>query len=222
MGEMEQSGRIRFLATYAQGDTPGSIQLVERVPIGSDQDVERFRLLNEQSRVAAERLGSERIESGFAIRYHHNGREYVVAPYEEWGIEILRDSLQSLRVRDRSLGKRDRIVWSLWHYRNKAVISMGRLDSKIAAFRWKCAECGHARAPMRYPQGCPKCGSRRYRDITGTSRLEALGRITKAALRRRFKISERHLARILSAELEPVPGGADSARSVPPQPASLQ
>src|SRR6516225_1577705 len=110
MGEMEQSGRIRFLATYAQGDTPGSIQLVERVPIGSDQDVERFRLLNEQSRVAAERLGSERIESGFAIRYHHNGREYVVAPYEEWGIEILRDSLQSLRVRDRSLGKRDRIV----------------------------------------------------------------------------------------------------------------
>jgi hypothetical protein len=209
IGEMERSGRIRIQATYEHSDEPWSDRLVGMVPCGAPEDVARFTLLQEQRIAAAKKIGPDRLPSGAAIHWRMNNREYVISPYESWMGALLCDSNAKLQARGRSLSYRARAIFFLWHYRDKAEITIARLESKSAPFRRRCADCSHRYLPIHRSdgalarRGCPKCGSPRFQALAPRSVQRPFGRITKLELQRRFKVSARALERILSAVATP-------------------
>jgi hypothetical protein len=221
IGDMERSGRITIQEIRERTDEPWSDRLIANVPCGTPEhlaEYERLQLL----RIATEkRLGLDRLPSGIAVYFRVNDREYVVSPYMRWATTLLCDSLTGLIARGRPMTFREKAIWFLWNYRDKAELAVARLESKNAPFRRRCAGCGRRYSPFVGEdntvarRGCPTCGSPRFRSLAPRSVHRPFGRVTKRGLQRRFKVSERSLEWILSAEIAP-------DESVPSQPASTE
>lgn len=206
MAEHLISGRVRerWLTDPVTG------KAIECVFVGDSDAVTQMNRLAAQRSLLWHKLGPERISGWFPYHFHHNGRAYCLDPYVAW-ISDLHAALDSdLRVRGRVLTARDSVIWLLWYFRNKVVVRVGRLDSKIRGNLRECAQCKHRYRfrinfdPAKWKPGCcPKCGYLGAKHIEPKAVLKPIGRITKAGLRRRFKLSPRTLERILSATPDP-------------------
>jgi Zn finger protein HypA/HybF involved in hydrogenase expression len=210
IAELEVTHRVEFRSRWEwQGDegSPGSsCKVVETYPVGSDADLKLFRELHEKRGVLERRIGPMQLPAGFVHQFHRNGIGYSFSPYWAWASEYFSVSACPLKVRGNVLNLRDTLIWFLWHFRDKAVISSGQLTSKVRQARVECADCGRhyssfVRGKVVTPRrGCPKCGSPRHRDLTANiGSPTSFGSITKIGLQRRFKLGQRELARVLSA-----------------------
>ena len=92
------------------------------------------------------------------------------------------------------------------------MIQRARLPNKVRGGMSVCVPCGHKHRTLSRVdsdgrnRGCPQCGGRTHQQIQPKIRFTSFGRITQVELRRRFKVSERELRRILTAT-PPSPAG---------------
>jgi hypothetical protein len=174
-------------------------------PNGTESDVAAFRDDYTQRSMIERRLGPTRVLCGFPMNIHYNGIGYVIHPFQAWVQEYFQTFDHHPQSRGRWLSNRDRIVWMLWHFRAKALLLTGPLTSKVRFFSSECTNCGRRFSVLKRAEagkrGCPRCGCRTHKDVTPDVIPKPLGKITKRALRERFKISERRLKRILAAKL---------------------
>jgi hypothetical protein len=159
---------------------------------------EQERLFDERHCVW-KRIGLARIPSGFGFEIRLNGVAYTYFPNMVSAMELLEAFNQALPTPSGPREKRNRIVWLIWHFRARADIQAGPTADKVRSPMGECTSCGYRHGIMtRTQSGCPRCHGASYRQLTRPATLSSFGRITKARLRRRFKMSRYELDILLS------------------------
>jgi hypothetical protein len=205
IADMERSGRIKIQEIREQTDEPWSDRLIANVACGTPEDLAVYERLQKFRAAIEKKLTADRLPSGIAVHFRVNDREYVISPYARWAGACFCDSNSRLESRGKPMTNRERAIYFLWEYRNKADITVARLESKSAPFRRRCADCKRRYSPYVGSdstvarRGCPKCGSPRFQSLAPRSAQRPFGRVTKVGLRQRFKLSRRTLDRLLAA-----------------------
>ena len=169
---------------------------------------ERGKLLD-QLRAVHRKLGDARVPSGFVYEIHVHRTVYSFCPYIFWLDGLLQATAQWLPRSRGPTAKRDRAVWYLWHFRSKADVQVGTKGSKSLQGWVDCESCGYRHSLRRRPRDergisyCSRCGGQAHRRVPEQVVLKPIGRITKASLRRRFKLSIRQLDKIISISSPP-------------------
>jgi hypothetical protein len=184
MAQLYESGRIRVV-DGRECFAPGARDEMER--------------LFQERHCIWKRLGSTRIHGGFDFQIKLNGVAYRFSPYMAWEMEFLKAFEAALPTPYGPHVARDRLLWLIWHFRHRAVIQVGKTPNKVRGPLGECTSCGYPHRVVPGGQhGCPRCHGVQYRDVSGQASLRPFGRVTKAGLRRRFKVSRYGLDCILA------------------------
>ncbi len=186
----------------------GEITVVDGREYFSPGAKEELARLRSQRLVLWCKLGATQVFAGFVYEFHLNGTAYSFAPYAEWKDEFSKAlSLDLLPTPTGPHVRRDHLLWWLWHFRHRARIEVGRAQHKVRGGLVECLGCGHRHRYVSRPRDehglscCRKCGGRAHRAVPENIKLKPFGRISKAGLLRRFRVSKRRLDRILAFRL---------------------
>lgn len=190
----------RFAALYSSG----KIQVIagREYAVRSSVFEEREKLIRELDALRR-KLGPTRVGAGILWEIQRRGCVYRLAPYDAYTSDFYAVVNWQGPTRGRH-ALRDRVVWLLWHFRDRAAVTIGRSSSKRRRPLKLCTSCGEQISSPR-PFRCRACGGSTFtfKDIeVAGSRTP---RITKVYLRQRFKLSRRELDRILAAVPTPPP-----------------
>ena len=165
---------------------------------------EKLEELRNRRNVLWRKLGPTRLLSGTVYELWLNGKAYVFAPYVKWMVEFWASCSSTMSLSQRPLSRRDHLIWFLWHFRDRAKVEIGRTPHKVRGGLAKCVKCGKEDRYLGRPRNqkgvttCRQCGNPTYQRIQGEIPTKPFGPISKAALRRRFRISRPYLEKILS------------------------
>jgi hypothetical protein len=168
---------------------------------------EERRSLREQVAIRQGKIGSTRIPSGVLHEIHYGKKVFSIVPYWAWVMDYLVASNSERSMYRGEQGKRDFLIWLLWHFRDTAILQFGDAPNRVRGQVVDCVQCGsrhpaHRRVEdERGRRHCRRCGALAFRPVEPKIEFRPLT-ITKTGLQRRFRISRRALQRILSA---PVP-----------------
>lgn len=155
------------------------------------------------------KLGPTQVLAGVVYQMRRDGKAYCFAPRRAWLGPFMRATNTTRPTFRGRLASRDLLLWLLWHFRDKALIQIGHVGHKVRGSRVDCPSCGLRHVYHRRPRDerglsyCRRCGERTHRSVPDTPGFQELklATITKAWLRRRFRVSRRTLDRILSVPL---------------------
>ena len=181
------------------------VRIEGRHEVGDAKTLGELKKLRDQRRALMIRLGPARVPLGVTHEIHHNGVSFRFAPFLEARELVQRLLRWAGPTIHGPTARRDRLLWMIWHFRRRAVIQRARLPTKVRGGLSVCAQCGHKHRTLSRidsdgrSRGCPRCGDRTHKRIQPKIEFLPFGRITQVELRRRFKVSERQLQRILHA-----------------------
>jgi hypothetical protein len=177
----------------------------------------RERLVTERQ-VFKKKIGPARLLSGFDFEIHLNGVSYAFSPSVLHLAEFLAAFNFIGPTPHGPHSKRDRIVWLIWHSRNSGIIRVGKTPNKVRGPLVQCASCEYVHRYLGRPRDqsgvstCRRCGAKAHRNIDSETIPSSFGRVSKAGLRRRFKLNRRYLDRILAVS-PPIPSAEPSQGS---------
>ncbi len=185
----------------------GQIQVVDGREIKTPEAARELARLEEQRDAVERKLGPTQVLFGFVNQVHLRGKVYTLAAYRMWAAPFCRAIVADPPQFGGPSARRDRLLWLLWNFRDKAVIQVGATAHKVRGSLVECAECGYRHRYLSRPRNlhgfssCRRCSALAYRIVPETIRYKPFGKITRIGLHRRFRISKRQLDRVLAVPL---------------------
>lgn len=199
----------RIQARIARMYQTGRIQVVDGREIITPEAKRERTCLEEQRDALELKLGPTQVLGGIVHHVRVHGKAYAIAPYAEWLDELLRATAITFNPRE-LIGThpmRNRLVWLVWHFRDKAVIQVGATAHKVRGSLVECVECGYRHRYLGRPRDehgisrCRRCSCLTYRTVPEEIAFRPFGKVTRSGLQRRFRLSKRYLDRVLAVPL---------------------
>lgn len=198
--EQLENNRVRIARLYESG----RIEVIDgREHFGPGAREEFDRLLEERNLLRSK--VNPMVVPGFVgYEIHVNGVAYSFTPYAAWERLFMSAWTTTLPTPHGPHSTRDRLLWLMYHFRDRAIIQAGTTPRKVRGPFVECAACGFKHRYLSRPKNksglsvCRRCGDNRFRDISDQPILKPLEEITKTFLCRRFRVSRRVLDKVLA------------------------